>query len=224
MEYQNSPVKTHEINEIGNGMTRRIAHDFLSTLFEEFTIQSAKYINAVHEAPFAYRERQLHSMIAPALSKMTDAFLMESPIYRKWLKQAKKDSKRHGWLDYWCQFRDIEFFLELKHSYGSYKTGYIRQEIKKNWEVLNEQLQAAKAEAKEYSNECLGVMLVDIHVILLYEYIVIKKLAESKGEQDTQKKIQSVYHNGLNPKPNWSGLWVCIIVCSKSQNTKWKHI
>jgi len=107
-------------SDIGDGIGRRIANDFLNKLFEGFARQSSVYIKAIGEAPFAYRERQLHSIFAPALARFTTAFLMEHPLSRQWSKAKKLEHIDYtGWLDYWCRYRDFDFFIEIKHDYSA---------------------------------------------------------------------------------------------------------
>lgn len=75
-----------------------------------------------------FKERQLHSILAPALSKFTGAFLIESPVNRNWSSISNEDyDDSHGWVDYWCYYRDIVFLIELKHGFISSKTGRVKK-------------------------------------------------------------------------------------------------
>ena len=203
--------KFNEINQIGDGLGRRKASEFLNRLIREFAKQSAKYIIATSEAPFAHRERQLHSIFAPAISKITPAFLMEQPIERQWKeKESMQDMYNYtGWLDYWCRYRDVDFFIELKHNYHSYKNRGIPEKIKKNLEyVNNDQLKKVEDEAIRYSKNCKGVLLTSLHVITIYEYHKKSNEIESIDDFVTLLNIQNELFNNLDPTPSWCGLWV----------------
>ena len=198
------------INEIGDGIGRRVASDFLDRLIVTFAKQSTKYIRSISDAPFAYRERQLHSIFAPAISTITDSFLMEYPIERKWDEERKKDWNDYtGWLDYWCRYRNIDFFIELKHNYDSYKNDEIRKDTFANWDYMNNtQLEIVKNEAKRHSEFCKGVLLVSLQVVTIYDKMQTTKIPQSCGDVDTLVSTQKNYFENLNPKPNWSGLWM----------------
>ena len=159
------------ISDIKDGEGKRIAKDFLNLLLTEFAKQSSKYIRGAYEAPFSYGEKQLHSIFAPAISKITPVFLMEHPIEREWSKVKNEDwDNSQGWLDYWCRYRNVDFFIELKQNFDCYSTETIRKSIKNNWSYMNKkQLQLVKKEAKQFSEWSKGVFLLSLHVIIIYE-------------------------------------------------------
>jgi len=210
METIRNSGKVNIISKIGDGSGRRVAKEFLNKILVEFVKQSTKYINATGESPFSFRERQLHSVFAPAISKITDAFLMESPIERQWTKRSKQNFDDYsGWLDYWCRYRNVDFFIELKHSFDSFKTMNIRNDTMEKWNYMNNfQINAIKSEAKRYSEFCKGVLLVSLHVVTVYDYLKIQKESYDLNDHDKLIEIQSNYYNSLKPSPNWSGLWI----------------
>lgn len=210
METIRNSGKVNIISDIGDGTGRRIAKEFLNKIIIEFAKQSTKYIKATSEAPFSFKEKQLHSVLLPAISKITDAFLMESPIERQWSKKKKLNfNDYNGWLDYWCRYRDVDFFIELKHSYDSYKTKNIRKSTNEKWKYMNNfQLDAIKNEALRYSEFCKGVLLISLHVVTVYDYLKNNKETNSSEDYEKLEEIQINYHENLKPNPNWSGLWV----------------
>ena len=108
------------LSNLKNEQGQRIANDFLTRLTNGFGKRTAKYTRMTREVPFVYRERQLHSIIAPTLDDFTDAFLMELPTRRSWSVTAdERISDSHGWIDYWCSYRNISFLVELKHGFIS---------------------------------------------------------------------------------------------------------
>lgn len=198
------------ISDIKDGEGKRIAKDFLNLLLIEFSKQSSKYIRGVSEAPFAYREKQLHSIFAPAISRITPIFLMELPIEREWSKIKNENwANSQGWLDYWCRYRNVDFFIELKHDYDCYSTETIRESVNNNWWYMNKnQLQLVKKDAKIFSEWSKGVFLLSLHVITIYEKTKINKKPESIENLEELNLIQQNYYENLRPNPDWCGLWI----------------
>jgi hypothetical protein len=210
METLRNLGKINIINKIGVGEGTRIASDFMEKVLLGFAKQSAKYINAVSEAPFSYSERQLHSVLAPVISDIAEAFLMEHPMERKWEIENESTLESYtGFLDYWCRYRGIDMFIELKHDRDSYKNNLIRKEAKLNWDYMNNfQLERVKNEAKRFSEHSKGVLLIALHAFTVYETLPNSKDSMAGEDIDTLISSQLNYFNNLEPKPNWSGLWV----------------
>jgi len=202
--------KINIISNIGDGSGRRVANDFLNKLTVEFAKQSTKYINEVYEAPFAYKEKQLHSIIAPSIAKLTNAFIMECPVSRQWSKIRKQNYEdSHGWLDYWCRYRGVDFFIEIKHNYVSFKTINIRKNSHENWDYMNNrQLNLVKKEAKIYKDYSKGVLLISFHVITIYDYLQKRKKTKCFDDKERLIMAQKNYYENLKPSPNWSNLWI----------------
>jgi hypothetical protein len=197
-------------SEIPKAKGQSTARKFLESLLIEFARQSAKYINAVGEPPFHFKERQLNSIIAPAISKITPAFLMESPIHRRFPKlKIQQREDYNGWIDYWCEYRGRQFMIELKHDFDNYKSEIITKPLRANWNhAINTQLKVLKSEAKDYSQYCKGVILMPIHIIVVYETVPSSKVPDSPDNTAKLISIQERFHTNLKPNPNWSGLWV----------------
>jgi hypothetical protein len=202
--------KINTINNIGVGKGERIASDFMEKLVLGFAKQSAKYINAVSEAPFSYSERQLHSVLAPVISNIAEAFLMEHPMERKWESESESTLESYtGFLDYWCRYRGLDLFIELKHDRDAYKNDNIRKEALHNWDYMNnKQLERVKDEAKRFSEHSKGVLLIALHAFTVYETLPNSKESLAREDIETLLSSQLNYFNNLDPKPNWCGLWV----------------
>ena len=172
-----------------------------------FAKESQKHIDYFdyNIPPFGYREKQLHTVIAPAISKISQSFLMECPVNREWSKKKKNLKDRMGWLDYWCRYRDYDLFIELKHSYFQYDKS-VRKETQERWLESMNQLSLLKAEATDYGQYCKGVISIALEVVTIYDDIKIKRVIPSHNKsvlEDMQEKCFSK----LDPKPDWSGMW-----------------
>ena len=209
-------MKSETVRMVGNiyyssnlkdGQGQRIANDFLTRLANGFARRTAKYIRATGEVPFVFREKQLHSIIAPALDDFTDAFLMELPTKRSWsVTTDERNSDSHGWIDYWCSYRNISFLVELKHGFISGKTGQIRKDVKEEWEKAILQLDAIEEEAKLQGQWSNGTLRVALHVLPLFER---HSQVDKKLENDLEKllEIQQRAMEELERRPNWSAIW-----------------
>jgi len=193
-------------SNIKDGLGKRVANAFYQQLVVQFAKNSAKYIYGTEEAPFAYRERQLHSILAPAIADLTKGiYLMECPIEREWSIIKNEEWKNSlGWVDYWCRYRNYDFLIELKHNFNSYKKESIRKSIFDNWNYMNDkQLSVMDKEAIRFSEFSKGVILTGIHIITIYE------CSEESSSIERYEELLNIQHNFSNQlKPSWSGLWV----------------
>lgn len=196
--------KLNIISNIPLGIGSRKSKDFLGNMVEGFIKYSANYMEIVNESPFAYSERQLNSLLGPAMADFTDAFLLEMPTSRK-CKILK--SEMNGWVDCWARYRKIDFYFELKHSYGSYKSGIITQRTFQLWsDAINQTKNCAHSLLRMDDSD--GIMVLPIHVIPIYESVHKEKEALSIGNLNRLLELQEIYHQNLKPSFNWSALWI----------------
>ncbi len=188
------------LSELKKGTGTLIANDFLKKMVEEFGKSAAKFIDFNGYPAFAHSERQLHSILAPAFSKMTDTFLMEVPVRRDWSKHEEQGENKVGWIDYCCEYRNIAFLIELKHDFISYNSGKITSKLKSKWIEADKQIKVVEKEAEKKSEWSKGVFRVSL-TIAPY---VVKADEENKVVWDDLHKL---IREELNPKPNWIGFW-----------------
>lgn len=189
----------------GSGM--RVTKEFLDQLISGFARQCEKYMTLTGEAPFAFRERQLHSFLAPAMSQFTDLLLMETPVNRKWSELDLKQADSHGWVDYWCYLKNIVMLLELKHGFCSLRSGLATQRLINGWRKAIEQLDAIEEESHAQGQWCKGSVRIALHVIPIFESFT-KESPESTTTTEKLIQVTKKLLNSLNPAPNWPGLWV----------------
>lgn len=207
----NSPKESKSIiivSNIGDGKGRRIVKAFLDQLFENVAEQASKYMDQIDDAPYAYRELQLHSLLAPSIAKLTDVFLMEQPVTRNWsLKKKHSLDDSNGRLDYWCRYKKYDYFIELKHSYDAYNTNNIKTSTVERWDNMTSQLKKSKKEALKYSEHCNGVFLIAMQAITVYETANEPSSIENL-ERLLEIQKNYLYSEKFNPSPNWSALWI----------------
>lgn len=187
-----------------DGAGIRIANDFLDQLTKESISYAGSYINLINEAPFTYLERQSGGVVASALSKFTDIFLMEVPIYRKFKGIA---AEKHGWIDFWAKYRDTDFFIELKQSYYSLYSNEINQEVKEAWSKGNEQITSFnKKDIWDYSVTS-KIVLLSYQIIPLYVTLKSPDDISLFTDEVYLSKIHNKLVKELTPSPSWSCLW-----------------
>lgn len=198
----------HYESNLQDGPGIRIVRDFMMRLIRGFSKQASSYIRVTDEVPFIFKERQLHSSLAPALAEFCDAFLMESPVNRNWSSisyDERNDS--HGWVDYWCYFRKIAFLIEIKHGFISCKSEQIRSSVKEDWKIALRQLDAIEKEAKFQSEWTNGAFRIALNVLPLYETANIKE-PNTVGNFDKLLSIQRDSIKQFEQQPNWSAMWI----------------
>lgn len=171
----------------------------------EIAIQSRKYIKATNEAPFVYGEKQLHSIILPAMTKITDAVLTEAPVARKWSCAEERDNS-HGWVDYWCRYRDVDFLIELKHGFISTKTARPDKHKVQQWLEANKQLDVIEEEAKNYGAYSKGTIRVAMSILVAYDRTTKEEFSTDINPENLFM-IRDTTFIGTDIEPNWIGMW-----------------
>ena len=196
-----------------------VTSDLLEKVIKEFIKKTVKAMDVIGDCPFAVKERQIHSILAPSISNVVDAFEMETKVDRNWRSVCEQDNDSHGWLDYWCYYRNRSFFIELKHDYISYVRKGITDSLKNGWDTAIKQLQAITENAKYSASDCEGTVRISLSIVPIYYRVSETK--EIKVNEDEMIKIQdNLMDNlgGANTKPNWSALWMLHENYSKVQN------
>lgn len=175
--------------------------DFLDRVVEEFAKGSRKYCELVGELPFIYRERQTNSVLLPAIARIADAALTETPVARH-----HQDRSRSGWVDFWAAYEDIDLYIEVKHSWQAVSSGDIRQKTATAWNALGGQLASLPANLSEYtqSSQTLKVALL---VVPCYQSSNDKDKLHVLSRDGTAGVWHLIRESLPEPAPNWSCLW-----------------
>lgn len=184
----------------------------LRRFLQEITIKEAEYcvkhIKNVGFPPFMYTEKQLHTIITPAISDISDAFLLESSVNRKWTTINNEMDDSHGWVDYWCLYKDYNYYMELKHGFVSYRSAIIRQSVKNEWEIACDQLNVINDEINEQKQYAKGIFKIVYHVLPIY--IGAKNKDNLEFDKEKMFNIQKIAIKGISDKvpANWSCIWI----------------
>ncbi len=162
-----------------------------------------------NDIPFAYRERQLQAIFAPVLNDISDGcFKVELFVSRNDKKPRHIDKELHGWVDYWCGYRNTDIFIELKHGFVNEQTGRVRKEVQSKWTEALNQISTIKKDVKDYSiigtNDPLRIALI---ILPIYKTIKDGEV-EKYASNEMLTKIQIDVMKYLTPSPTCSGLWI----------------
>lgn len=124
------------------GTGKRTTKKFLTTLLERIIENAIQYYDKTSDSVFSYRERQLDTVICPAIANQTPAFLVEHPLKRK----PSGEDEYSGFVDYWVSFNGISYLIEIKQAYYGYKSGRIRASILGKFSDAIDQLKDVRKE------------------------------------------------------------------------------
>jgi len=197
-----------ERDDLTDGIGIRKSREFLKELTKTFANSCVAFHGAVGQLPFVEKERQVHSALLPALSKIADAVMVEHPVSRENGKQAENT---HGWLDYWVLKEKQIFLIELKHAWFSVRTGKVRNDHHDTWTTATKQI------ASIGRSQLDNLSWADQRVIKIAMMIMPCFISSSAPENlknfsgDDSKELLDSIIDGLdhpnNVKPNWSCLW-----------------
>lgn len=195
------------IDTLNDGEGIRILKNFLYDFSLKMAELSLKHADIVGFPPFIYRERQLHTIIAPIFHELTEAFLMESPVIREWNSLNDEIySDSHGWVDYWCLVKKYNYYIELKHGFISYKSKSLNQKTRIEWEKAHDQLNVIQNEIEIQKDYAKGIFRIALHILPIY-YRDNKETIfydENKSKFIQEKAFDEI---SATNKPNWSCLW-----------------
>ena len=195
--------KCTNASSFGKSEGHTITNDFLCRTATNFFKFSLKHRTSEDYLPFIYKERQVHSVLCPAINVSSDSFLIEAPVNRKKRGDNRATTEKKGWVDYYCNYRNISYFIEVKHSFYSITSGTLNDSTLKKWKTANRQLQSVKKEITDWIKpEDKGAFRMSMLILPYYT----KKIDFNFKHTDIAK-----HHSIINTKlnSNWSSL--CII-------------
>lgn len=126
---ENSDIYCIDTLEDGQGV--RVLRQFFHNLLKNFDEESFSFYNYWGMFPFTHREKQLASVLAPAIYRHTN---------NVWFEQPFKDyAKNQRFLDIAVADNKNIYLIELKHSWNS-KTKTTNKKSSIEWETAIEQI------------------------------------------------------------------------------------
>ncbi len=201
------------VEKVKDGKGSRNTNTFLKDLFEEFAKRS-DYIFEITDGdlPYAYREKQLHSVLVPSIDYISDALIVEYPTDRK---QRGRQMPSHGWIDYWVKYGNTVFLIELKHDYfglkvsrsGNENNKKLRKKTRKEWLCAIKHLeQIPKCDIEFFKcKDTKSVVKIALQFITSYT-----SSEDGRYSHDECDSITKIIQDSKHPdalKPNYIASW-----------------
>lgn len=178
------------------------ARTFLREITDTFIRSCANYFDEVEELPFIYRERQIQSILLPAIAKVADAAFVEQPINRK-----SKQGSQKGRIDYWVLYQKYVFLIELKHSWMSVASKRIRGDTNQAWsEVLHQLKSISKSEADSLCLYSKKIAKIGMMIVPCFQSAKDKNKL-TPYDKSSAISVFEILIKSLRPTPNWSCVW-----------------
>lgn len=164
--------KLIQTKKLCKGKGHQITQEFLNNLSEHFIKQSISYYDNVGELPFVYKEKQIHSVLFPAIHNISEAAFLEAPIIRK-------KSGRIGWIDYWVFYKSTVFLIEIKHCWGSIVSPTLssKSKINKNWnKAVDQIIDIKKAKSETNLNQVARLLKLPLWLFLIINPLNCQKI------------------------------------------------
>lgn len=175
---------------------------FLHQMTKQFANNCSRYYDVVDDLPFTYQERQIHSMLLPAIAKISQATLVEQPIKRK-----SNGNSQHGWIDYWVYYEPFVFMIELKYGIQAINYSKVWKRTNSSWGNANEQIRSiSKSSAKSIWTDTSKIIKIAAMIVLYYQS---STKADKLRPLDKTEVIDAheFLVNNISPTPNWNCLW-----------------
>ncbi|MBB4034148.1 uncharacterized membrane protein YcgQ (UPF0703/DUF1980 family) [Dysgonomonas hofstadii] len=187
---------------------KQVVSDFIEKLIELSAKNAALHILKMKYTTFCYGELQIHSIIVPAITRLTDYCILEYPIRRG-------INDNNGRVDYYCvnnagTNNEYHLFLELKCGRQGIPSDNFRKNNIKLWQEANNQLEGITQELsnnKEFYKK--PNMRVCMEIITLYA----DKTKNKHIKSNSDKILNDIINIGIDAlestgiKPNLSALW-----------------
>lgn len=182
---------------------------FLRDTFGEFASESVAYHQwatggegGEGEFPFVYRERQLTTVLLPALRSSSDMLFVEQPFVR-----GRGEEKAQGWVDFWVSCGSTAYFLEIKHGWMNATTADLQNRQRNSWRNLLRQTRKITAEkAKDISPGHSRVFRIAMLFMPVYSGSESKQDLEPFSRLAMKPKFE-LMTDKRGTKPNWSAAW-----------------
>lgn len=186
-----------KIDENHNDVNIAEIQDFLEKFTNEFATETINFYEHWEMLPFTYSEKQVNSVVIPAMHKVSK---------NVWLEQPFKSSDVQRFLDIATVYGDNIFLIELKHSWNS-KSEDIAKKSDKEWKTAIEQISDLKRNTvkqfvnhQDYNIYRMALMIMPTEVTNDLNHDILKATSQEyaedifiKYQNDWKKAYQANY-------------------------------
>lgn len=189
-----------------DGDGARVSKEFLQLLICNIIKRSTEYFDATDGSHiFYYKEKQLHSVVCPSIADLTSSYVIEHPITRK----PHGEEEYSGKCDYWINFRNYSFVMELKHSYFAYRNVKSpRQDISNKFNRCLDQLKEIKKGESRNLAINKGTIKIALQAIVFYRFSQNKIRNDESEERDLEDAFELLIQNSDLKESNVRSLWI----------------
>ncbi|TKI68509.1 hypothetical protein FCU45_10885 [Sulfurimonas crateris] len=176
-------------------------HKFFQDFFNAFAKETINFYEHWGMLPFTYKEKQLNSVVTPAIYKITN---------NVWLEQPFKARGKQRFLDIATVHGDSIYLIELKHSWNSKKED-ITKNTDEEWEVAIEQIADLKRNTvKQFVNhKDFNIFRIALMVMPTYLTNDLNHGVLEESSQQYAEKIFNKYQEYRSEKyrANYVSTW-----------------
>lgn len=186
----------------------RIARRFLDALAVQVAKESVRYHKYTGELAFAYGERQIHSVLYPAILANSDVAFTELPVTRK----PRGGDESTGRVDYWARVWKTVILIEVKHGYHAVRSTQLRDRSQVRWKQVVKQAKSLP------TSEVRGHGFARDKLLVIGLLIVPTRTRRSRQEQlmelasrsdaDVFDDHRTIASSLEGASPSWSACWV----------------
>lgn len=186
-----------------------IAGRFIKDLFTSFIrrcIPSFDNEYGYVQMPYLFSERQLDSVLLPALYDLCDGHVIaELPVVR----YDADGAESHGRIDYWCMYDGYSMYIEVKHVYQTMKAIESVDNdgrLQKCWDTMNGyQMRSLSDELKHSYEKRKGIIRLALEFVALKDGSTFKE--EECGMEGVPLSDLDTLSSMVSPSPTHVAAW-----------------
>lgn len=166
-----------------NNADVQVIQEFFSKFFESFAEETVKFHDHWGMLPFTHSEKQVNSVVVPAMHKITN---------NVWLEQPFKAANEQRFLDIATVHGNNIYLIELKHSWNS-KNENIAKNTDGEWETAIDQIADLKRNTvKQFVNH-KDFNIFRIALMIMPTYLT-NDLNHGILEQSSQQYAENIFN------------------------------
>jgi len=186
-----------------------VSRDFLTKLTLNIVRRSTAFYDEIRNPGdhiFSYRERQLHSILAPSIADITASFIMEHPLSRK----PHGEQEFRGHVDYWVSYRNYSFLIEFKHAFFAYnRVKSPNSNLTEKFDEALWQLKSVRIDQCRDLTPNKGLIKMALEAIVFYEGSKYPLSRNSLEGQDFKKIFNMLMKNmKFTQRLDFQALWI----------------
>jgi hypothetical protein len=192
----------HKNEENESDQTAKI---FLKKLIKNYCNENYEYHESVGDFAFMYGERCAMTHIIASVRNLTTDLLAELPYKTKLDKDESENKEKQRFIDLWCRYENIEYFIEVKHGFNNSKTPDLTSDVLNLYKKSLEQIKVFEAEQLDKKFGKIASNRYKIALMIMPNWVGSTKPEEPKKEFISEGYEKELWEN-LYEKVNFAGM------------------